>query len=47
MSEAESTAAPITPGIEAATDAPWRILCVDDEANILASLRRLFRQHGY
>jgi response regulator RpfG family c-di-GMP phosphodiesterase len=25
----------------------WRILCVDDEPNILASLRRLFRKHGY
>jgi response regulator RpfG family c-di-GMP phosphodiesterase len=30
------------------TDEPsWRILCVDDEANILSALRRLFRQHGY
>lgn len=26
---------------------PWRILCVDDEANILSSLRRLFRSGGY
>lgn len=26
---------------------PWRLLCVDDEPNILSSLRRLFRQHGY
>lgn len=25
----------------------WRILCVDDEPNILSSLRRLFRQAGY
>ena len=27
--------------------APWRLLCVDDEPNILSSLRRLFRQSGY
>ena len=26
---------------------PWRILCVDDEPNILSSLRRLFRAQGY
>jgi response regulator RpfG family c-di-GMP phosphodiesterase len=26
---------------------PQRILCVDDEANILSSLKRLFRSHGY
>ena len=25
----------------------WRILCVDDEPNILSSLRRLLRPHGY
>lgn len=25
----------------------WKILCVDDEPNILASLRRLFRQAGF
>jgi len=35
-----------TPASGEAT-APWRILCVDDEANILSSLRRLFRQNGY
>jgi response regulator RpfG family c-di-GMP phosphodiesterase len=28
-------------------EAPWRILCVDDEPNILSSLRRLFRTQGY
>jgi response regulator RpfG family c-di-GMP phosphodiesterase len=44
MSEAESTA---TPAAHSTTDAPWRILCVDDEANILSALRRLFRQNGY
>lgn len=27
--------------------APWRLLCVDDEPNILSALRRLFRQSGY
>lgn len=26
---------------------PWRLLCVDDEPNILSALRRLFRQGGY
>lgn len=25
----------------------WRLLCVDDEPNILSALRRLFRPHGY
>ncbi|WP_374486660.1 HD domain-containing phosphohydrolase [Zoogloea sp.] len=28
-------------------NASFTILCVDDEANILSSLRRLFRPHGY
>lgn len=31
----------------AASPQSWRILCVDDEPNILSSLRRLFRQAGY
>lgn len=31
----------------AATDTAARILCVDDEPNILSSLRRLFRVQGY
>lgn len=26
---------------------PWRVLCVDDEPNILSALRRLFRPAGY
>lgn len=26
---------------------PWTILCVDDEPNILAALKRLFRPHGW
>jgi response regulator RpfG family c-di-GMP phosphodiesterase len=30
-----------------ATHQPARILCVDDEPNILSSLRRLFRSQGY
>ena len=29
------------------TQQPGRILCVDDEPNILSSLRRLFRAQGY
>ena len=33
-------------GIPLATEV-WRVLCVDDEANILSALRRLFRPHGY
>lgn len=33
-------------GTDSATH-PWRILCVDDEQNILSSLRRLLRQDGY
>ncbi len=37
-------AAPIS---EAAVSLAPRILCVDDEPNILASLRRLFRSQGY
>lgn len=38
-----------TPSISPQADAapPWRILCVDDETNILSALRRLFRQNGY
>jgi response regulator RpfG family c-di-GMP phosphodiesterase len=32
-------------GIE--TPRQWRLLCVDDEPNILSSLRRLFRGAGY
>jgi response regulator RpfG family c-di-GMP phosphodiesterase len=30
-----------------AAASPLRILCIDDEANILSALRRLFRMHGY
>lgn len=29
------------------TNPGWKILCVDDEPNILSALRRLFRQAGY
>jgi response regulator RpfG family c-di-GMP phosphodiesterase len=38
-----------SPGISEAQNAPVkpRILCVDDEPNILSSLRRLFRGKGY
>lgn len=32
---------------EHAIEARAKILCVDDEQNILSSLRRLFRMHGY
>jgi response regulator RpfG family c-di-GMP phosphodiesterase len=33
----------------AVVEAPvrWRMLCVDDESNILSALRRLFTKHGY
>ncbi|TXG99490.1 MAG: response regulator [Rhodocyclaceae bacterium] len=30
-----------------AEEAPWSLLCVDDEPNILSALRRLLRPHGY
>lgn len=43
MTDAQTMLAPA----ETSTDTPWRILCVDDEANILSALRRLFRQNGY
>lgn len=33
--------------VEATEAAPWRILCVDDEPNILATLSRLFRKQRY
>lgn len=33
--------------VEMAEAAPWRILCVDDEPNILATLGRLFRKQRY
>ncbi len=39
-----SEAAPMP---DAEPDQPARILCVDDEPNILSSLRRLFRGQGY
>jgi response regulator RpfG family c-di-GMP phosphodiesterase len=35
------------PAVTLATYQPARILCVDDEPNILSSLRRLFRSQGY
>ena len=35
------------PAMTLATHQPARILCVDDEPNILSSLRRLFRGQGY
>ncbi|MDB5729081.1 MAG: chemotaxis protein CheY [Noviherbaspirillum sp.] len=35
------------PAVTLATHQPARILCVDDEPNILSSLRRLFRSQGY
>lgn len=43
---------PPAPGLPAAQLLPteeraWKILCVDDEPNILSALRRLFRQAGY
>ena len=41
MNETANTpSAPVAP-------APWRLLCVDDEPNILSALRRLFRAEGY
>ena len=36
-----------SPAVTLPTRQPARILCVDDEPNILSSLRRLFRSQGY
>ena len=33
--------------LAAAEEAPFTLLCVDDEANILSALKRLFRTQGY
>ena len=46
---ASVTAPGAAPGVVAPTAeaAPWRILCVDDEENILATLGRLFRKQRY
>lgn len=51
-SDIEATAIPVSPaapeGTDPHQDAPaWRILCVDDEPNIVAALKRLFRGSGY
>jgi len=35
------------PSAESDEERRWHLLCVDDEPNILSSLRRLFRQLGY
>jgi response regulator RpfG family c-di-GMP phosphodiesterase len=35
------------PETSGAEEAPWNLLCVDDEPNILSALRRLLRPHGY
>ena len=42
----EMQTAPVTETAVAA-DAPFTLLCVDDEANILSALKRLFRSQGY
>ena len=42
-----AAAAPATPDRSPAPAPAFSILCVDDEANILSALRRLFRPHGY
>jgi response regulator RpfG family c-di-GMP phosphodiesterase len=49
MSQAaiEPAAAAPTPAPAAAPPASFTLLCVDDEPNILSSLRRLFRGKGY
>jgi signal transduction histidine kinase len=36
-----------SPRMSTSTEASFTLLCVDDEANILSALRRLFRPHGY
>jgi len=37
----------VPPGPDAQPGRVWRILCVDDEPNIVAALKRLFRGSGY
>lgn len=51
-SEGEMASAPLStednsPATGAAQGRVWRILCVDDEPNIVAALKRLFRGSGY
>lgn len=41
----EAIPAAVEPAV--ADDVPATVLCVDDEANILSALKRLFRPHGY
>ena len=46
----DAATAPPARGVEASppgTDGPWTVLCVDDEANILAALKRVLRTAGY
>lgn len=40
-------AAPLSQGANTPSAPPYTVLCVDDEPNILSSLRRLFRPCGY
>ena len=48
MTEQDSMSTSTSTSTSASTAAaPPTILCVDDEPNILSSLRRLFRPHGY
>jgi response regulator RpfG family c-di-GMP phosphodiesterase len=48
MTEQDSMSTSTSTSASASTAAaPPTILCVDDEPNILSSLRRLFRPHGY
>jgi response regulator RpfG family c-di-GMP phosphodiesterase len=47
MSEVLPAAAPPTQPAAPAAEEPFTLLCVDDEANILSALRRVFRPAGY
>src|SRR5450631_3572579 len=40
-------AAGVATTVDELVDPQWAILCVDDEQNIVSSLRRIFRQHSY
>jgi response regulator RpfG family c-di-GMP phosphodiesterase len=47
MSDIQTATSSETARIESLTDPQWTILCVDDEQNIVSSLRRIFRRHSY
>lgn len=47
MTDAQQSDDGASPGLDAMPSRVWHILCVDDEPNIVAALKRLFRGSGY